>query len=547
MRTSTVLDGPSSRRKDDRATGREAPDRLLWGGVALAVALGAVLRTVHLGAGLPGLAYPDEGPIVDLALGVLDGDVAPSDVGWPPASIHLTAAVIAAGRGLGLALPAGSTSIFLVTRSLFVVVSLVAVALAGLLGALLADDCGRRRPVAWGAALAMAVSYLGVRLGRQVHPDHLQAVLVAASFACALRFDRARRWRWLVAAGGLAGLAGAAKYLGILVVVPAAMAVLVPPPGAPRTRRAAHGLGLLAGSAGVGFLAGSPGLLLDPARFWQGVTFQARRQATGHLGYEPEGTGWGFHLTQSLPGTWGWALTALALVGTLWVVRRGTRAQRLASSFVVPVLAVVGALQARFPHYVLVLLPFLAALGFIAVTRLGAAAGTRAPVLAGRAPAFAAGVLALSLVPTLTHDVRLLRAATAPETRLLAAPIVVSQPAPVWVEPYVLAGAAPPGVLVVPSLGTTPQAMSCDCTVVISSYMEDRYRRRPDLYREEVAVYDAVRDRGRLIAVVGPDPPLSYRWDVLPQWGLDRLPLRGPVGAVGPTLTVLDLRGSRGA
>jgi hypothetical protein len=511
---------------------RRGVDWALLAGMAGVLALGGVLRIVHLGSRLPEVVYPDEPPILHLALVALGGDLAPSDIGWPPASIHIVAAAVGLGRAGGRALVEGSAELLLFGRGLFVAVSLLAVALAGVTGALLADSPDRRRATAWGAAGAMAVSYLSVRLGRQVHPDHLQVVFTTAAFACVVAFDRSRRWPWLAGAGGLAGLAGAAKYIGILVALPAVVSVLWTTEARASVLRRLAVVGV---TAPLGFLAGSPGALVDFGRFREGLAFQVRRQATGHLGYEAEGNGWWFHLGRSLPGNWGWPLTVAALVGTAWVMARGTRPQRLAASFVVPVLAVVGTFQARFPHYVLVLLPFLAALAFVAVLRLGGRLGESGSLAA-------AGLLALTLLPTVVDDARLLRAEAAPETRVLAALALRSLPGPLWAESYTLTGTADPPARAVHALGDHPEVLGCDCFVVVSSYMEDRFRRRRDLYASQVGVYEAMRARGRVVAVVRPAVPLSYRWDVLPGWGTRKVPLRGEAGPVGPTLTILDLR-----
>ena len=93
------------------------------------------------------------------------------------------------------------------------------------------------------------------------------------------------------------------------------------------------------------------------------------------------------------------------------------------------------------------------------------------------------------------------------------------------------------------AVGFTPSVADCDCFVVLSSYMEDRFRREPDRYAAEVAVYDAVRINGRQYALITPSLPLSYRWDLLPAYGMTDIPLRGgePL-VVGPTITVFDLR-----
>ena len=55
-------------------------------------------------------------------------------------------------------------------------------------------------------------------------------------------------------------------------------------------------------------------------------------------------------------------------------------------------------------------------------------------------------------------------------------------------------------------------------------------------------MYDALRAKGRVVAVIGPRRHLAYDWDLLPQWGLRHIPLTGAVGLVGPTITILDLR-----
>src|SRR5207253_7704938 len=110
-------------------------------------------------------------------------------------------------------------------------------------------------------------------------------------------------------------------------------------------------LAVLGGSAVVGFLAGAPGALVHFTAFRHGLADQFGHQATGHLGYDGRSTGWWFHLTRSLPGNWGWLVTGLAILGTVWVIARGTRPQRLVATFVVALYAVVGLSRVEFPHY----------------------------------------------------------------------------------------------------------------------------------------------------------------------------------------------------
>jgi MFS family permease len=542
--------------------------RLDWGllaGLGIIVSAAAVMRLINLGTNLPQILYPDEPAIVDGARALMEGDFTLPPFGWPPASMELTALSLIFVKTAAPSSVADVGGLYLFGRGLFVLVSLVAVLLTGVLGARLSDSGGDRRLIAWGAAAAMAVSYLSVRLGRQIHPDHLQMVFAIGSFLSILAYDRSRRWSWLVGAGLLAGLAGAAKYAGVLVAIPAAVSVLSPrresqvlTSGVPISvsRASVWHLSLLGGSTVLGFLAGNIGALVDFDGFLAGVLWQARRNVTGHLGYEGSNVWW-FHLSDSLPGNWGWPLTILALIGTGWVLRRGTRAQRLATSFMLPGFVLLGLFRVRFPHHMLLLTPFFAAMALVALKRVielavrgatparsrfaGTSLGVAPPITLGVVTPVAGLLLMLLLVPTFLHDLRLIRASAAGDTRLLTDATVARLNGSVWAESYGLPSGSNPDVAL-SAFGDHPEVLECDCFAVISSYMEDRFRRLPERYREQVAVYDAMRAEGEMVAIIRPFVPLDYDWDVLPQWGLVNLPLRGKMGPTGPTLTVLNLR-----
>ena len=104
--------------------------------------------------------------------------------------------------------------------------------------------------------------------------DIPQAFFVVASVAEAARALVTRSNGALLAAGALAGLAGAAKYYGILafgVVVVAALGLRSAGGPAPPVRRTA-GLLLGAGVAALaGFVVGTPRLLLAPRAFFEGL------------------------------------------------------------------------------------------------------------------------------------------------------------------------------------------------------------------------------------------------------------------------------------
>lgn len=506
--------------------GRARPDWTLAAGLAVIAAAAAVPRVVHLGAHLPGLVAPDEPTVMDQAVALAHGHGWPRRFDWPPLAAELLAAAMRA---------TGRVGDYLFARGLFVAVALATVAATGVLGAALVPGRPRwaRRVAAWTAAALLGVSYLSVRLSRQVHPEHLQMLLVLASFGCTLRYDRDGRRLWLAGAGALAGLAGATKYLGALAAIPAGVATL-------GRRGRARGLALLAGCAAVGFLAGAPSLIAHPSAFADGLRYQFGHQASaGHLGYDAAGGQWWFHLTRSLPGNWGRPATVLALAAVVVGAARGTRRERLAAAFVLPAFALIGASRVRFPHYVLLVVPFLAAAAGAAAARLvGVARRLRwaRPVVTTAL----AGVLAVSLAPTALDDARLVRASGATDTREVATALLAARlpGAPVVTEQY----GALRGARLVPAFGLAPTMLGCGCVVVLSSYQEERFRREPSHYAREVARYDALRAQGRVVAVVRPGRPLPYDWDLLPQWGLRRIPLRGPTGPVGPTVWILDLR-----
>jgi 4-amino-4-deoxy-L-arabinose transferase-like glycosyltransferase len=505
---------------------RSRPDWGLAGGLALIAAAAAVPRVVHLGAHLPALVAPDEPTVMDQAVALARGRGWPRRFDWPPLAAELLAGAMRA---------TGRVGDYLFARRLFVAVALATVVATGVLAAALVAGAGRpaRRAAAWTGAALLGVAYLSVRLSRQVHPEHLQMLLVLASFGCTLRYDRDGRRRWLAGAGVCAGLAGAAKYLGGLVVLPALVA-------AAGRRRRARSFALLAASAAAGFLAGAPSALARPGAFADGLAYQFGHQATtGHLGYDAAGGQWWFHLTRSLPGNWGWPATVLAVGGVVLGIARGSRAERLAATFVVPAFALIGASRVRFPHYVLLLAPFLAAAAGATVARL---VGTVRPRRWARraVPAAVVATLAVALAPTAVDDARLVRAAGAPDTREVATALLAARlpGVPAVTEQYGVLG----GARLVPALGESPDVPACRCVVVVSSYQEERFRREPARYAKEVARYDALRARGRVVAVVAPRRPLPYDWDLLPRWGLRRVPLRGDTGPVGPTIWILDLR-----
>jgi hypothetical protein len=147
------------------------------------------------------------------------------------------------------------------------------------------------------------------------------------------------------------------------------------------------------------------------------------------------------------------------------------------------------------------------------------------------------GLLVLSLVPTTLNDLRFLTTTGDLSTQAEASATLAGLKGSIVTEAYTDDRNIGRNV---GSIGLDPSVIDCHCYVVISSYMEDRYRADQSRYAKEVAVYDAVRQEGRVVAVIEPSKPLSYRWDLLPQWGMSSLPIFDR-RVVGPKITVLQI------
>lgn len=477
---------------------------------------------------------PDTGPAVEIARRMATGGgLQPVTYAYPPLTGYVVGAVLWAVTRVDPSLATDPLAPYHLARVVTVVASTATVVLTGLLAALLAP-APRRRWWAGIAAGGMAVAYVAVRLGTFAKPDTFQLVFTVTALVAAVAYRRSRHRGWVLAAAACVGFAAAAKYTGGVL----GLVVLAAVVDRDDVRRSAVDVVVVGAAAAVAFVVGTLGQpLLEPARFWSDVSSELSHQAGGHLGYEPESNGWWFHLGFSMPGSWGWPLTIAALVGAGRAVV-GDRAQRLVLGAAVLMLATVAFSAVRFPHYTLVALPFLAVLGAMGVDEV---AGRLARV-DGRA-ATAVWVLAvLSLVPATLDAVRLANVRNAPDTRRMATELAADLDAPVVAESYtVLEDLEVAGR--VGAFGNEPDVLDCDCVLAVSSYQEDRYRRRPALYPEAVAVYDAIRDRGEVLVTVEPATDLPYNWDGLPRWGLDRLPAFGASTTVGPTVTFVDLRG----
>ncbi|MGI9016499.1 MAG: glycosyltransferase family 39 protein [Euzebya sp.] len=499
-------------------------------GVGGAVLLALMLRVMNI---FDAPIRTDEPTITLRAVAAAQGQLVPSGFDYPPFAAYVLAVVL---RLVAVVDPDVLVDPYPVSRLVFLVLSCVGVGLVGWLGVLVGGEDPRRRLLfGVGSAVALAVSFSNVRLGAHARPDQVQLLTTVFALIATILWSRIRSMRWLVLAGVGAGLAAATKYVGGVVVLTTVAAIL-----------AAHGRDwrtsvrdttLFGAVSMVFFVIGTAGtVIIDTPGFIAGFTGEFSHQAGRHLGYEPNGNALVFHLTQSLPGNWGWPMTIAALAGIGLSVWQGSRAERLIVIFAVTGMGFAILSQVRFPHYVLLALPALAILAMVTVDRLW-----RLDMRAGVAVLL---LLVVSLVPVSFNAIRSGRVLGAPSTQDLAIPLENVYSDELVIEAYTARGVDRVATLY--TVADDPSLVTCGCVVAISSYQEDRYRNRPDLYPDQIAAYDQIRDVGEQIGGVSPGRPLAYNWDLLPQWGIGDIPLTGDIGPVGPAISLWRMPAASG-
>jgi tetratricopeptide (TPR) repeat protein len=220
--------------------------------------------------------------------------------GYPVGHVHLAAAPLLLASRLG---PWLGLSGALPDQVFFVATRLVVQGLA-LLGLLLALLAGRRL-FGWGvgllAGLLLALNELVIIHARFEMGDVPQAALAMACLYFCARVLEDNRPRDSLLAGLCLGMAAAVKYYGGYMLLAAALAHALARPRRPRLF-----LLVLAG-AGLGFAALTPGLLVDPPRWWADFQNELTSQSSISM------------LAQDQPWTWLWRGPARSFV--IWAER----------------------------------------------------------------------------------------------------------------------------------------------------------------------------------------------------------------------------------
>lgn len=523
------------RRREAAWLGLDLPT---WIGVAAASVLAGMLRLAAIGSHLPQLVEPDEPTTVDRAMRILEGTPAPPIWDWPPGGAAIDAAVLTVGDWLGAPTLTDPGTAYLWSRVAFALLGVLLVPATAVLAGQLSATGRARRVAAIGAALTVAVSFLLVRFARQVHPDPLQSLFIVFALLAVLRARRTTGLPWWGIAGALAGAAAAMKFIGGLVIIPVVVYAAFLPMGWPARARAAAAA---VGGAAVAFVVATLGTALtDLGGLIEGISWQFGMQTAPRLGYEGSEPVIPWFWGDVLPGSLGWPIMLGSVAGLVWLAVRRRTGDGLLVGAAVVLLAFPLLSSVRFPHYSLPALPLLAVAAMVALGDLSTARQS-----ALRSTAAGLGVVGLvGLWLPLSGDLGLVAAARGIDTREQATTWLGERDETslrVWGEDYALAHT--PDVRAVNA--TRTDWRGCGCLYVISSYNEDRYRRDPDTYADEVATYDALHEAGTVVTRFEPSIPLNYRWNLLPQWGVGALWGGNPADdaplVTGPLVTILRI------
>jgi hypothetical protein len=165
--------------------------------------------------------------------------------------------------------------------------------------------------------------------------------------------DGKQTWHSVLWLGVVIGLAAGTKYLGILLLLPAAYVLFA------KKYEAKH-FGILVGSALLGLLAATPGILLENQAFLKGVGFELSHSAEGHgLVFINTPPGAIFH-SLNLTEAFGVVPLLLGIAGTAWAIVSKKIWGIACGIFLLTYFMVIAGAEVKFLRYVLPLLPWLA-------------------------------------------------------------------------------------------------------------------------------------------------------------------------------------------
>jgi hypothetical protein len=370
------------------------------------------LRVWGIGFGLPELLHPDEPAYVLQALAVARGLPDGLTFANPPLFKYALLAEYAltyfAERMVGETHSAAEfvdqfradpSRLYLIAR----LTSAVLGALTALATAALSTSVAGRRAGLLAGALA-AVAYLLVRDAHFGVDDTLVTLLVTLGLVACVAVYKDGLRRDYLGAGALAGLAFTAKYDGIALLAPLALAHFARRRGG----RSARDLALALAACLVAAVVAFPSLLIEPGRVLNDIYVHLYLEASGgYDGLDPSG-GYVFYARTLVIGL-GWPLVAAAIAGVVMSAARRDVAGLVVASLPAAMLAVLGSQQLYFARFVLPALPALIVMASLALEALV----TRQAVLGWAA-------VVLVALPTLADAIRFDALLTQTDTRSLA-------------------------------------------------------------------------------------------------------------------------------
>ena len=332
----------------------------VWVGLVLLVAL--ILRLWGSGYGLPAYAryHPDEHALVERAAAILwTGDWNLGRFNYPAFYAYVQTAAHA-GYFLWGAAQGLWSQVFPFTIPQYYHASRVVTGLFGTLSILVVYLVARqmfRRRAALLSALLLATSYLHVIHSHYATFDVMVAFLAVLTLLFSELLRRRGDAKWYLLAGLCAGLAGATKYNGaVVLLVPLAAHILATPWGEGGWLNGRLLLGL-SGFA-LGFLGGNPYALGNLDQFLNGLATVLHHYGTHQPGFEGTGN-WRWYLRASLTSADAlWVVVGVSgLFGMVW---REWKKGLLVLIFPLVYYIMISSFVVRFERNLVPMLPFLA-------------------------------------------------------------------------------------------------------------------------------------------------------------------------------------------
>ncbi|MFH1799433.1 MAG: glycosyltransferase family 39 protein [Candidatus Omnitrophota bacterium] len=429
---------------------------LLFGILALAF----ILRIWGVGFGLPHLYHADEPIVVNHALAFGTGDLNPYFFKVPPLVSYLLficyGIYYVAGSGVGLfhSVRDFGQLFYFDPSSFYLIARLVFGVFLGTLSVYalfrLVKRFGDVRTALW-ASFFLAANFLHVRDSHSVYADiTLLFVLLFGFFVIFRLSESPSSWKWHLLAGGMIGIATAAKYNGVFLAIPYLWICFR---CVPWKQWLVFWLPA-AVVAGAVFILLNPYAVLDHAFFIKELTEQSSSNSGGFP--------WFHHLTYSLAGALGGPMLVLALLGVFRsLFSKDIRYQAFAL-FVVGYYVVLCRFGQPYDRYVLPLIPFMLILAAEVLGRLKARSSLLFWVL-----------IPFAVLPSFIKTVHWDRLMSEPDVRTVAKE---------WVETNIPAGSslALDGTFFMPRLAFSPQQLEVKKLLAAERLQPEAKMRRID-------------------------------------------------------------------